>query len=157
MRARLRDLPEPLNSFAESKGTPIPPLIGKASRSPYPASLGFKLFELKTAWGGALIARIWTGATRRSDGDAYAEYMHSTGIQGYRNIPGNRAAVMLRRDVEERSEFIMLSLWDSMDSIAAFAGEDLERAVFYPEDDRFLIERDLTVAHYQVAEAEGAI
>jgi hypothetical protein len=38
-----------------------------------------------------------------------------------------------------------------MDAVKAFAGDDPERAVFYPEDDRFLIERDLTVAHYEVA------
>jgi hypothetical protein len=42
-----------------------------------------------------------------------------------------------------------------MDSIKAFAGEDPEKAVFYPEDDRFLIERDLTAAHYEVQTAVG--
>ena len=104
-----------------------------------------------------MIARIWRGATRIVDGDSYAEYMNSTGIAGYRSTPGNRAAVMLRRDVGDRCEFLMLSLWDSMESITAFAGDDPETAVFYPEDDRFLIERDLTVTHFEVAEAEGSL
>jgi heme-degrading monooxygenase HmoA len=62
---------------------------------------------------------------------------------------------MLRRDLDEKTEFVMLTLWDSMDSIKAFAGEDPEKAVFYPEDDRFLIERDLTAAHYEVQTAVG--
>jgi hypothetical protein len=43
-----------------------------------------------------------------------------------------------------------LSFWDSRDSIRAFAGEDIDQAVFYPEDDRFLVERDLMVRHYDV-------
>jgi hypothetical protein len=37
-----------------------------------------------------------------------------------------------------------------VDAIKAFAGDDHERAVFYPEDDRFLVERDLRVRHYEV-------
>jgi heme-degrading monooxygenase HmoA len=57
---------------------------------------------------------------------------------------------MLRRDDGDRSEIITFSLWDSRDSIRAFAGEDIEQAVFYPEDDHFLIERDLSVRHYDV-------
>ena len=58
---------------------------------------------------------------------------------------------MLRRDRGERTEFVMFTLWESYDAIKAFAGEDYETAVFYPEDDRYLVERDLTSAHYEVA------
>jgi hypothetical protein len=57
---------------------------------------------------------------------------------------------MLRRDDGDRSDILTFSLWDSVDSIRAFAGEDIDQAVFYPEDDRFLIERDRTVQHYEV-------
>jgi len=98
-----------------------------------------------------ITARIWRGAVRRQDGDAYAQYMEKTGLAEYRDTPGNLSATMLRRDLEERTEFVMYTTWESMDAVKAFAGEDPERAVFYPEDDRFLIERDLTVAHYDVA------
>ena len=57
---------------------------------------------------------------------------------------------MLRRDDGDHSEIVTFSLWDSRDSIRAFAGDDIDQAVFYPEDDRFLIERDLRVRHYEV-------
>jgi heme-degrading monooxygenase HmoA len=57
---------------------------------------------------------------------------------------------MLRRDVGERTEFVMFTLWDSLEAVRAFAGDDYETAVFYPEDERFLVERDLTAIHYQV-------
>ena len=98
-----------------------------------------------------ITARIWRGAVRRQDGDAYAKYMEKTGLTEYRDTPGNLSATMLRRDLEERTEFVMYTTWESMDAVKAFAGDDPERALFYPEDDRFLIERDLTVAHYEVA------
>ena len=57
---------------------------------------------------------------------------------------------MLHRDVEDKTEFVMFTLWDSIENVKAFAGEDYETAVFYPEYDRFLIERDPTAAHYGV-------
>ena len=89
---------------------------------------------------------------RRGDGDAYASYMRETGVEGYRRTPGNRGAWMLRRDVDDRAEFVMFMLWDSLDAVKGFAGEDHETAVFYPEDDRYLIERDETAAHFDVVE-----
>jgi heme-degrading monooxygenase HmoA len=97
-----------------------------------------------------MIARIWRGAVRRDDADTYADYIANTGMAEYRSTPGNQGAWMLRRDDEDRSELVTSSLWDSLDSIRAFAGDDIDQAVFYPEDDRFLIERDRTVRHYEV-------
>jgi len=97
-----------------------------------------------------MIARTWRGAVRRADGDAYAEYMRETGIAGYAQTPGNQGVWMLRRDVGERTEFVMFTLWVSIEAVQAFAGEEYEFAVFYPEDDRYLVERDLTAAHYEV-------
>jgi heme-degrading monooxygenase HmoA len=102
---------------------------------------------------GTMIARIWTGAVRKADADAYADYMRGTGIAGYIATPGNRGAWMLRRDVEDRTEFMLFTLWDSIDAVKAFAGEDYETAVFYPEDERFLIDRDLRAIQYEVAVA----
>jgi heme-degrading monooxygenase HmoA len=102
-----------------------------------------------------MIARIWRGAVRREDRDAYADYIRDTGIAGYRATPGNQGAWMLRRDVGERTEFLTFTLWDSLDAVRAFAGDDVDTAVYYPEDDRYLVEREDTVAHYEVAAGEG--
>jgi len=98
-----------------------------------------------------VIARIWRGAVQQRDADAYAEYMTATGVAAYASTPGNRAVWMLRRDVDDQTEFVMLTLWDSLDAVKAFAGDDYQSAVFYPEDDRFLVERDLEATHYTVA------
>ena len=92
---------------------------------------------------------------RREDADAYVAYINETGLAAYAATPGNRGAWMLRRDDGERTEVITLSFWDSLEAIRGFAGEAVETAVFYPEDDRFLVERDLTVKHYEVADGAG--
>jgi heme-degrading monooxygenase HmoA len=97
-----------------------------------------------------MIARIWRGAVLREDRDAYADYMQDTGVAGYARTPGNRGVWMLRRDLGDRTEFVMFTLWDSIEAIKAFAGEDYETAVFYPEDDRFLVERELKSTHYEL-------
>ncbi len=100
-----------------------------------------------------MIARIWRGAVARADGDAYAEYVAATGLAGYTSteeIGSPPTPWLLRRDVGDKTEVVTLSICDSMEKIKAFAGEDLEVAVFYPEDDRFLIERDEFVSHYVV-------
>ena len=97
-----------------------------------------------------MIARIWRGVVRRDDAEAYVNYIANTGMPEYRSTPGNQGAWMLQRDDGDRSEIVTFSLWDSRDSIGAFAGDDIDQAVFYPEDDHFLLERDLTVRHYDV-------
>lgn len=96
------------------------------------------------------IARIWRGATRRSARDRYLTYLEKTGFAEYGSTEGSLGVLGLRRDVGERTEFLLVSLWDSMDAVRLFAGADPRRAVFYPEDDRFLIDADREVAHWEV-------
>jgi heme-degrading monooxygenase HmoA len=84
--------------------------------------------------GVQMIARIWRGAVKQEDADAYADYMQDTGVAGYAKVPGNRGVWMLRRERDGLCEFVMFTLWDSLDSVKAFAGEEYEAAVFYPED-----------------------
>jgi heme-degrading monooxygenase HmoA len=98
----------------------------------------------------SVIARTWRGWTRATDADAYVAYLRETGMHAYRTTPGNRGAWILRRRHGDRVEFVTLSFWDSMDAVRAFAGDDPERAVFYPDDDRFLVEREEAVEHYEL-------
>ena len=97
-----------------------------------------------------MIARTWRGATKAQDAETYLDYLHRTGLSEYRKIEGNRGVLALRRVTDDRAEFLLVSLWDSEDAIRRFAGSDMEQAVFYPEDERFLIERDNHVNHYEV-------
>jgi heme-degrading monooxygenase HmoA len=100
-----------------------------------------------------MIARIWRGVVRAEDADRYAEYVTKTGIEEYKKTPGNRGAWILQRVEGDRAEVVTLSFWESREAITGFAGEDIGKAVFYPEDDKFLIDRDLTVTHYEIADS----
>lgn len=97
-----------------------------------------------------MIARIWRGAVRQEDADEYAEYMRVTGVGAYRMTPGNQGAWILRRPLGDLTEIVAFSFWDSMDAVRAFAGDDPSRAVYYSEDDRFLVQRSDVVEHYDV-------
>ena len=99
-----------------------------------------------------MIARTWRGATRAEDEQAYVDYLEQTGMSAVRALPGHRGTIVLHRRAGDRAEFQTVLLFDSLDDVRAFAGDDLERAVFFPEDDRFLIERELHVAHYEMEE-----
>jgi heme-degrading monooxygenase HmoA len=98
-----------------------------------------------------MIARVWRGAVRTTDADAYAGYIRETGFAHYGRTPGNRGAWLLRRDDAGTTEFITLSLWEGVAAIRAFAGDDIEAAVLYPEDERYLV-GESTIAHYDVAD-----
>ena len=97
-----------------------------------------------------MIARVWRGATRAGDAETYAAYLEETGMRRARELPGSRGTLVLHRVVGERALFETILLFESLDDIRAFAGDELERAVFFPEDDRFLVEREPTVSHHDV-------
>ncbi len=97
-----------------------------------------------------MITRIWRGWTRPEDTEAYARYILGTGIAEYEATSGNQGAYLLSRPDGDRTEFLTVSFRDTRDAIAAFAGADIEQAVFYPEDDRYLIDRETTVRHFNV-------
>ncbi|HEU5170473.1 MAG TPA: hypothetical protein VFU46_08040 [Gemmatimonadales bacterium] len=103
-----------------------------------------------------MIVRTWRGATHAADAEAYLRYLGDTGFAAYRATPGNRGVLGLRRIVDGRAEFLIVSLWESRDAIRGFAAAD-DRAVFYPEDERFLVQRDEHVDHFEVVFAAGEI
>lgn len=97
-----------------------------------------------------MIVRTWRGATRAEDADRYLEYLERTGLSEYRATPGNRGALALRRTHDDRAEFLLITFWDSEEAVQSFAGSQPDRAVFYPEDDRYLVDRDEHVTHYDL-------
>jgi heme-degrading monooxygenase HmoA len=99
-----------------------------------------------------MIARIWRGVTRLADKDIYYDYLLKTGVLEYKETKGNRGVRVLRRVYDEEVEFLIITLWDSWDAIKAFAGEEYEKAVYYPEDKKFLLQLDPHVLHYEVLE-----
>jgi hypothetical protein len=96
------------------------------------------------------VLRVWRAEIRRALRNEYVEYVTATGLAAYRATPGNLGASIAVRDLDpERSEIVTLSWWDRMEAIRAFAGDEVERARYFPQDDRFLLSRPEHVLHYE--------
>jgi hypothetical protein len=95
------------------------------------------------------ILRVWRAEIRRALRQEYVEYVTATGLAAYRATPGNLGASIAVRDLDaERSEIVTLSWWSNAAAIRAFAGDEFERARYFPQDDRFLLSRPEYVLHY---------
>lgn len=97
-----------------------------------------------------MIARQWVGETLESDADAYGKYLEETGVKEIKATKGNHGVWLMRRVRGGRAEFMVISMWDSLESIKAFAGNEYEKAVYYPEDEKFLLSLSPHVSHYEV-------
>jgi heme-degrading monooxygenase HmoA len=95
-----------------------------------------------------VIARIWHGRTKTEKAEAYLAFLEARAIPDYRSVPGNHGAFVLRRIEGDVAHFLTLSLWDSMAAIEAFAGAEVAKAKYYPEDEAFLLEFEPEVRHY---------
>jgi len=88
----------------------------------------------------------------RENAEGYGKYLAESerGVDDYRKLPGNRGVYLLRRTEGDRVHFMLMSLWDSRESIQAYAGEDIDKAQYFPYDLECLIDPTPTVAHYDV-------
>ena len=102
-----------------------------------------------------MIARIWHGWTRSWDADSYARYLVDTTIPQCRAAPGNRGAYLLRRGESDRTEFVTITLWDSLAAMRAFTGENGQPPPPPPGEARFLIGGAPDVVVYQTIDRPG--
>lgn len=97
-----------------------------------------------------MIARTWHGRVPAAQADAYHAYLLRTGLGDDASTPGNRGVQVLRRTEGDITHVLLITLWESIDAVRAFAGPDYEQARYYPEDDDSLLEKDPFVTHYEV-------
>jgi heme-degrading monooxygenase HmoA len=97
-----------------------------------------------------VIARLWRGWTKTAeDADAYEELLRTKILPELSNIDGHEGAYVLRGNVEGDVEFVVLTLFDSMTAVRAFAGEDSDVANVSPEARNLLSDFEEKVAHYE--------
>ena len=104
-----------------------------------------------------MICRIWHGRTTRRQADDYAVFLEQRAIPDYRSIPGNLDVAVLRRDDGEVTHFLTVTHWISEQAIRAFAGNDVLKAKYYPEDADFLLEFEPEVQHLEVLAKQSSI
>ena len=98
---------------------------------------------------------MWHGRTRAAHADAYWKFIHERAVPDYRSVPGNLEVKLMRRVEGDVCHFITQTVWESLESIRGFAGDDIKRAKYYPEDHGFLLEFEERVSHWEVAEFPG--
>jgi heme-degrading monooxygenase HmoA len=97
-----------------------------------------------------MIVRIWRGQSTIEHADAYFRHVTEKVFPSLAGIPGHRGAYLLRRETAGQIEFLALTLWESMQAVREFAGEDVETAVVEPEARAVLAEFDSFVRHYDL-------
>jgi heme-degrading monooxygenase HmoA len=102
-----------------------------------------------------MIARIWHGRTRIEDFDRYRDFMKSEAIPDYEKTDGFKKLIFLRNIKGDAGHFTLITFWKNIDVIKNFAGDDYEKAKYYPEDEQFLLEFEENVNHYEVFAESG--
>jgi heme-degrading monooxygenase HmoA len=100
------------------------------------------------------VARIWRGRTLTSKADEYEAYLFASGISRVRQTPGNLGVTVLRRAAGTETEFVVISIWESIDAVKHFAGKDYQKAVILDRDREYLIEVEPNVLHYEIEKEE---
>jgi heme-degrading monooxygenase HmoA len=102
-----------------------------------------------------VIARIWHGWTTPANADAYETLLRSEVLPGISKISGARGAYVLRAPVGDEVEFVTITLWESLDAVREFAGDDYEVAVVPPEARRLLSRFDERSRHFETVIEPG--
>jgi heme-degrading monooxygenase HmoA len=97
-----------------------------------------------------MIIRMWHGRVSHDDAEAYRLFLIERAIPDYQSVDGNLGVKILERHGTDSTHFITMTSWESLEAIKAFAGDDAEKAKYYPEDDGFLLEFEPSVVHYEV-------
>lgn len=103
----------------------------------------------------AMIARHWRGWTKSGDADAYEALLLSAVLPPLRKISGYCGGYVLRSEVGEETEFVVINLFDSLEAVKQFAGEDYTVAVFEPEARKLLSKVEPLAKHYDVRTDPG--
>ena len=96
-----------------------------------------------------MIGRFWKGWTSAENADAYENLLRTKVFPHIRDLEGHKGAYLFRRDVEDGVEFATLTLFESLDAVKRFAGENYEIAVVPPEARKLLSRFDVKSVHYE--------
>ena len=97
-----------------------------------------------------MIIREWRGRAPSSRASAYPDHFNNTVLPHLKTLPGFSGAQLCCRSKDDLLEFVVLTRWESIDAVRAFAGADYKQAVVEPAAVAALTDYDLSVQHYDV-------
>lgn len=133
----------------EDSATPVRPKATAAGKKALAENLG-RAGKTTSSPDKGLILRMWKGRTTPEKSRDYVEHVTGKVFPALQAIDGHRGAYLLRRSVDDEVEFVVLTLWESMDAVRKFAGPKPENAVVEPEARGALTDFDELVAHFDV-------
>lgn len=95
-----------------------------------------------------MIVRIWHGRTKTADAETYRQFVIETGMKEYTSTEGNLGAQIWQHREGEITHIWTVSWWKNVESIKAFAGDEIEKAKYYDDDKKYLLEFEPNVVHY---------
>lgn len=99
-----------------------------------------------------MIVRSWHGIVPVENAEGFREYILITGVAEAKATLGNLGAFIYNKTQGKFEHFFMVSYWESIESIKAFAGEEPHIAVTYPDDDKYGLISDPIVLHHEIQE-----
>jgi heme-degrading monooxygenase HmoA len=96
-----------------------------------------------------MITRVWHGRTSLNDAGKYLEFLLTKGTRDYKKVKGNLSVKVWQRPEGDCCHFLTVTEWEGIEAIKEFAGEEYDKAVYYPEDTGILLEFEETVLHYE--------
>ncbi len=96
-----------------------------------------------------MISRLWHGWTSRENADAYEDLLRREILPRIHRVKGYKGAFLLRKDAGDEIEFVTLTMFDSMDAVRAFAGDNYAVAVVPAEARKLLSRFDARSEHYE--------
>jgi len=94
--------------------------------------------------------RLWHGEVAIDQADEYKQFMIDRAAPDYAAVDGLLKLYFQRRDEDDIAHFLLVTIWDSLESIKKFAGSEPELAKYYPEDDDFLLGKEKYTSMYEV-------
>ena len=101
------------------------------------------------------IMRTWHGEVPLEKADDYEKFMIQKAAPDYGSVAGLQHLYFQRRNEETKAHFLLVTIWDSMESIKQFAGNEPELAKYYAEDDDFLLSKEKHTTMYDIFYEEG--
>jgi heme-degrading monooxygenase HmoA len=103
------------------------------------------------------IMRLWHGEVATDKADEYEKFMVERAAPDYSSVDGLLGLSFQRKNEETKAHFLLVTMWDSIESIRQFAGPEPDLAKYYPEDEGFLLEKEKYVSMYDVFYQKGYI
>lgn len=97
-----------------------------------------------------MISRHWMGLAKKETANEYVAHLQNDTFQKIRTINGFLSAQILKREVEEGVEFLIITEWKTLDAIRQFAGANFDTAVVPKLVQDIMIKYDEQARHYEV-------